>query len=130
VQLLLENIPERNWGTTGALVGFLQYTRLDVKICFGHRPRAYGPRPAPGVETLARATSLPLTSMTITATRYHLMPFDGDIDWTEAVRDLRRGEGQFPTLFEIRDSGPEKSAASCAWPRVIERHWKGIPEEE
>ncbi len=35
------------------------------------------------------------------------MPFDGDIDWAETVRDLRRGDGQFPVLFEMRDYGPE-----------------------
>jgi sugar phosphate isomerase/epimerase len=37
----------------------------------------------------------------------HLMPFDGTIEWTEAVRDLRKGDGRFPVLFEIRDYGPE-----------------------
>jgi hypothetical protein len=37
------------------------------------------------------------------------MPFEGDIDWTETVRDLRSGEGQFPVLFEVRDYGSESS---------------------
>lgn len=35
------------------------------------------------------------------------MPFDGEIDWTEAVRDLRSGEERFPVLFELRDYGPD-----------------------
>jgi sugar phosphate isomerase/epimerase len=40
----------------------------------------------------------------------HLMPFAGEIDWGEAVRDLRTGEGRFPVLFEVRDYGPELSS--------------------
>jgi hypothetical protein len=56
------------------------------------------------------------------------MPFDGDIDWTEAVRDLRRGEGQFPVLFEIRDYGPDKTSLSRL-AEVMER-MEEIPEEE
>ena len=58
----------------------------------------------------------------------HLMPFDGDINWTEAVRDLRRGEGQFPTLFEIRDTGPETASLSRL-AEVMER-MESIPEED
>ena len=56
------------------------------------------------------------------------MPFDGDIDWTEAVRDLRRGEGQFPVLFEIRDYGPETTSLSRL-AEVMDR-MEDIPEEE
>jgi sugar phosphate isomerase/epimerase len=58
----------------------------------------------------------------------HLMPFDGDIDWTEAVRDLRSGVGQFPVLFEVRDYGsPVASLSRLA--EVMDR-MENLPEEE
>ncbi len=68
VQLLLENIPNE-LGTPERLVEFLQYTRLNVKICFdtGHAHMTGGVHPA--FETLARPTSFPPTSTTIAAKR-------------------------------------------------------------
>jgi sugar phosphate isomerase/epimerase len=58
----------------------------------------------------------------------HLMPFDGEIDWTEAVRDLGSGEGQFPVLFEIRDYGKELS--SLARLAEVMARMEKIREEE
>ena len=108
VQLLLENVPNE-LGTPERLVQFLQYTRLNVKICFdtGHAHMSRGFHPA--FETLSNYIASTHVHDNLGAKDDHLMPFDGGINWPEAVRDLRRGEGQFPVLFEIRDYGPEKS---------------------
>jgi sugar phosphate isomerase/epimerase len=127
VQLLLENIPNE-LGTPERLVEFLQYSRLNVKICFdtGHAHMTHGLHRA--FETLRTHIASTHVHDNHGEKDDHLMPFDGDIDWTEAVRDLRRGEGQFPTLFEIRDYGPEKTSLSRL-AEVIER-MESIPEEE
>jgi sugar phosphate isomerase/epimerase len=106
VQVLLENIPNQ-LGTPERLVEFLEYTRLNVKICFdtGHAHMAGGVHAA--FETLRKY----IASTHVHDNRHekddHLMPFEGEIDWTEAVRDLQGGEGQFPVLFEVRDSASE-----------------------
>jgi len=109
VQLLLENVPNE-LGTPERLVQFLQYTRLNVRICFdtGHAHMTRGFHPA--FETLSSYIASTHVHDNQGAKDDHLMPFDGGIDWPEAVRDLRRGDGQFPVLFEIRDYGPEKSS--------------------
>jgi sugar phosphate isomerase/epimerase len=127
VQLLLENTPNE-LGTPERLVEFLQYTRLNVKICLdtGHAHMAHGLHAA--FETLHPY----LASTHIHDNRGekddHLMPFDGDINWTETVRDLRRGEGRFPVLFEIREHGPEMNSLSRL-AEVMER-MESIPEED
>ena len=127
VQLLLENVPNE-LGTPERLVEFLQYTRLDVKICFdtGHAHMSQGVHAA--FETLRTYIASTHVHDNRGEKDDHLMPFDGDINWTETVRDLRRGEGQFPTLFEIRDYGPETSSLSRL-AEVMER-MEGIPEED
>ena len=127
VQLLLENVPNE-LGTPERLVEFLQYTRLDVKICFdtGHAHMSQGVHAA--FETLRTYIASTHVHDNRGEKDDHLMPFDGDINWTEAVRALRRGEGQFPTLFEIRDYGPEISSLSRL-AEVMER-MEGIPEED
>jgi sugar phosphate isomerase/epimerase len=127
VQLLLENVANE-LGTPERLVEFLQYTRLDVKICFdtGHAHMTHGLHAA--FETLRTYIASTHVHDNRGEKDDHLMPFDGDINWTEAVRDLRRGEGQFPTLFEIRDYGPETSSLSRL-AEVMER-MEGIPEED
>jgi sugar phosphate isomerase/epimerase len=109
VQLLLENVPNE-LGTPERLVQFLQYTRLNVKICFdtGHAHMTRGFHPA--FETLSSYIASTHVHDNQGAKDDHLMPFDGGINWPEAVRDLRRGDGQFPVLFELRDYGPQKSS--------------------
>lgn len=109
VQLLLENVPNE-LGTPERLVEFLHYTRLNIKICLdtGHAHMKLGLHSA--FETLH-----PYIASTHVHDNHgekddHLMPFDGGIEWTQAVRDLRRGEGQFPVLFEIRGYGPETTS--------------------
>jgi sugar phosphate isomerase/epimerase len=127
VQLLLENVPNE-LGTPERLVEFLEYTRLNVKICFdtGHAHMKQGLHPA--FETLRTYIASTHVHDNRGEKDEHLMPFDGSIDWREAVRDLRRGEGQFPVLFEIRDYGPQTTSLS----RLAEvmARMEDIPEEE
>ena len=127
VQLLLENVPNE-LGTPERLVEFLQYTRLNVKICFdtGHAHMTHGLHPA--FETLRPHIASTHVHDNRGEKDDHLMPFDGDIDWTEAVRDLRRGEGQFPAIFEVRDDGHETTSLSRL-AEVMER-MESIPEED
>lgn len=108
VQLLLENVPNE-LGTPERLVEFLHYTRLNVKICFdtGHAHMAGGVHSA--FETLRKHIASTHVHDNRGEKDDHLMPFEGDIDWAETVRDLRSGEGQFPVLFEVRDYGSESS---------------------
>ena len=127
VQLLLENVPNE-LGTPERMVQFLQYTRLNLKICFdtGHAHMTHGLHPA--FETLRTQIASTHVHDNHGEKDEHLMPFDGGIDWTEAVRDLRRGEGQFPVLFEVRDYGPETTSLSRL-AEVMDR-MESIPEEE
>jgi sugar phosphate isomerase/epimerase len=108
-QILLENIPNE-LSTPERLIQFIQYTRLDLKICFdtGHAHLAGGVRPA--FETLKER----IVSTHVHDNRRemddHAMPFDGDIDWNETMRCFRGVDGQFPVLFELRNYGPEVSS--------------------
>jgi len=109
VELLLENIPNE-LGTPERLAEFLQYTRLNLKVCLdtGHAHMTCGVHAA--FETLHNQIGSTHVHDNRREKDDHLMPFDGEIDWTETVRDLRRGQGQFPVLFEVRDYGPELSS--------------------
>jgi sugar phosphate isomerase/epimerase len=119
VQLLLENVPNQ-LGTPERLVQFIHHTHLNVGICFdtGHANMLNGIHPA--FETLNTYIASTHVHDNRGEKDDHLMPFDGAIDWTEAVRDLRRGEGRFPVLFEIRDYGPNPTSLSRL-AEVIER---------
>jgi sugar phosphate isomerase/epimerase len=127
VQLLLENVPNE-LGTPERLVEFLQYTRLNVKVCFdtGHAHMTHGLHPA--FETLRSYIASTHVHDNHGEKDDHLMPFDGDIDWKGAVRDLRSGDGQFPVLFEIRDDGTRMTSLSRL-AEVMER-MEGIPQED
>jgi len=119
VQILLENIPNE-LGTPERLVQFLHYTRLNVKICFdtGHAHMAGGVHPA--FETLRQHIASTHVHDNHHEKDDHLMPFEGGIDWAETVGDLHSGEGQFPVLFEVRESGPAL-ASLAQLGEVIER---------
>ncbi len=127
MQLLLENVPS-DLGAPARIVEFLQYTRLNVKVCFdtGHANMARGLHE--GFETLGSY----IVSTHVHDNRGqkddHLMPFDGEIDWTETVRDLRKGEGQYPTVFEIRGDGTKATSLSRL-AEVMER-MESIPKED
>jgi sugar phosphate isomerase/epimerase len=127
VQLLLENIPN-DLGTPERLVQFLKYTRLNVRICFdtGHAHMKQGFHSA--FEVLRPYIASTHVHDNRGETDDHLMPFEGDINWTEAVRDLRRGEGKFPTLFEVRDHQPATDSLSLL--AEVKERMESIPEED
>jgi sugar phosphate isomerase/epimerase len=108
VQVLLENIPNQ-LGTPQRLLQFIDYTRLDLKVCFdtGHA------HITPGVQS-AFATLKDRVAFTHVHDNAgekddHLMPYDGGIDWEETIRDFRKVDGKLPVLFELSDHGPEKT---------------------
>jgi len=126
VDLLLENVPNE-LGTPERLVEFLQYSRLKVKICFdtGHANMMNGCHQA--FETLRSYIASTHVHDNRGEKDDHLMPYEGTIDWRQAIRDLKSGNGQFPALFEIRDSGTEKTSLS----RMVElmQRFEDTPEE-
>ena len=105
VQVLLENVPNE-LSTPVRLVHFLQYTRLDLKICFdtGHAHMTGGVQPA--FEILKERIISTHVHDNRREKDDHLMPFDGEIDWVETIRGFRALDGQFPILFELRSLGP------------------------
>jgi len=109
VQLLLENIPS-DLGSPERLAQFLRYTRLGLKTCLdlGHAHMTCG---VPVAFETMRDT---LASTHVHDNRGekddHLLPFDGDIDWPGAVVEFRRGQGQFPVLFELRAAGSAQNS--------------------
>ena len=40
----------------------------------------------------------------------HLLPFEGQINWAQTVRDFRSAGGQFPILFELNAQRNEPNA--------------------
>jgi sugar phosphate isomerase/epimerase len=126
VQLLLENVPNE-LGTPERLVQFLEYSRLNVKVCLdtGH---------AHMQRSLYSAFEILRTHIASTHVHdnqgdkdEHLLPFRGSIDWPEAVRNLRLGEGQFPLVFEVRDAEPRAALGRLA---EVARRMDKIPEDE
>jgi len=108
VQLLLENIPNE-LSTPERLLEFIQYSRMDdLKICFdtGHAHMGGGVRPA--FQTLRDR----IVSTHVHDNRRekddHLLPFDGEIDWEQTIRDFRVAGSQFPLLFELRQYESEE----------------------
>ncbi len=106
-QILLENIPNE-LSTPERLVHFIQYTRLeDLKICFdtGHAHMTCGVQPA--FQTLKDRIASTHVHDNRREKDDHFLPFDGEIDWEQTLRDFRGVDRQFPILFELRNYGPE-----------------------
>jgi len=109
-QILLENTPNE-LSTPERLLEFISYTRMeDLQICFdtGHAHMTGAVRSA--FQTLRDR----IVSTHVHDNRRekddHFMPFDGEIDWEQTVRDFRGVDGQFPILFELRHYGPKVSS--------------------
>jgi sugar phosphate isomerase/epimerase len=107
VQVLLENIPNQ-LSTPERLLTFIQYSRMDdLKICFdtGHAHMTSG------VQSAFRTLKDRVVSTHVHDNRRekddHLLPFDGEIDWEETIRDFRAVHGHFPLIFELRQYGTE-----------------------
>lgn len=123
-QVLLENIPNE-LSTPERLLGFIHYTRLDdLRVCFdtGHAHMGGGVHPA--FETLKGRVVSTHVHDNRRAQDDHFLPFDGEIDWEQTVRDFRAVDGQFPILFELRNYGPEVS--SLARLREVIERFEGI----
>jgi sugar phosphate isomerase/epimerase len=108
VQLLLENIPNQ-LGTPEHLLQFIDYTRLDLKICFdtGHAHITPGVQPA--FATLKDRVVSTHVHDNAGEKDDHLMPYDGGIDWEATIRDFLKVDGKLPVLFELNDHGAEKT---------------------
>lgn len=106
VHILLENTPNE-LSTPERLIEFIEYTRLDLKICFdtGHAHMRDGV--APAFKTLKDRIASTHLHDNHKLKDEHLMPFDGEIDWAETVRDFRAAAAPVPLLFELRYDGPE-----------------------
>jgi sugar phosphate isomerase/epimerase len=107
VQVLLENIPNE-LSTPERLLGFIHYSRMDdLKICFdtGHAHMTGGVRSA--FQTLKDRVVSTHVHDNRREKDDHLLPFDGEIDWEETIRDFRAVHGQFPLVFELRQYGTE-----------------------
>jgi sugar phosphate isomerase/epimerase len=115
VSILLENIPSE-LTAPHRLVTFIHYTRMGLKICFdtGHAHLTCGVHQA--FEVLKDHIASTHLHDNRREKDDHLMPFDGEIDWEQAVRDFRGAEGRFPLMLELRNYGPEVSGL----PRVRE----------
>jgi sugar phosphate isomerase/epimerase len=100
VQILLENIPSA-LSSPEHIQLFLNYTRLDLKVCFdtGHAHLAGGVQPA--FQTLRDRIATVHIHDNHGEKDQHLLPFEGTIDWVQTFRDLRSADGQFPVLFEL-----------------------------
>jgi sugar phosphate isomerase/epimerase len=114
-ELLLENVPSQ-LSTPERLLEFLAYTRLELKLCFdtGHAHMIGGVHPA--FESLKGLVVCAHLHDNHREKDEHLMPFDGDIDWKQALRDLRALPNGVPMVFELRDYGPGVTTL----PRVLE----------
>jgi sugar phosphate isomerase/epimerase len=99
-EILLENIPSE-LSSPERILGFLQYTRLDLKICFdiGHAHMTGG------IESVFRTLHERIAAIHVHDNHgekdEHLLPFEGEIDWAQTIRDFRSADVQFPMLFEL-----------------------------
>ncbi len=120
VKILLENIPSP-LAAPERLIQFLHYTRLELGICFdiGHAHMRGGVQPAFAcLKNHIRSTHIHDNGG---EKDEHLLPFEGGIDWTAAMRDFRSVEGQFPLLFELRKQAEPPAATLKRLRLVIEK---------
>jgi len=99
-EILLENIPS-DLSSPEHILSFLHYTRLDLKICFdtGHAHMAGGVQPA--FRTLRERIAAMHLHDNHGEKDEHLLPYEGEIDWAQAVPDFRAADGPFLVLFEL-----------------------------
>jgi sugar phosphate isomerase/epimerase len=107
-QVLLENIPG-DLSTPEHMLSFVNYTRLDLKVCFDTGHAHIGGGVEPGFRTLQERIAAVHIHDNHGEKDEHLLPFEGDIDWVQAVRNFRSMGGEFPIFFELsgEHSGPD-----------------------
>ena len=126
VQLLLENVPNE-LGTPERLVQFLEYSRLNVKVCLdtGHAHLQRSLYSA--MEILGSHVASTHIHDNQGEKDEHLIPFQGSIDWPEAVRSLRKGKGQFSLVLEVSDNDHKTVLGRL---RDVVQRLEEIPGEE
>ncbi|MGB7591880.1 MAG: sugar phosphate isomerase/epimerase family protein [Terriglobia bacterium] len=99
-EILLENIPSE-LSAPEHILSFLHYTRLDLKVCFdtGHAHMAGGVQPA--FRMLRDRIAVMHIHDNHGEKDEHLLPYEGEIDWAQAIPDFRSAGVQFPILFEL-----------------------------
>jgi sugar phosphate isomerase/epimerase len=124
VQILLENIPSE-LSAPERIQLFLEYTRMDLKVCFdaGHAHMARG------VQSTFRALQERIAAVHVHDNHgqkdEHLLPFEGEIDWAQTIRDFRSAGGQFPIFFEL-NSERHESEVLARIHEVIDR-FENVP---
>jgi sugar phosphate isomerase/epimerase len=123
-QILLENIPSE-LSTPEHILLFLHYTRLDLKVCFdtGHAHMAGGVQPA--FRTLHERIAAMHVHDNHGEKDEHLLPYEGEIDWAQAIPDFRSAGGQFPILFEL--SAERNEPDVLARVREVTDRFDGVP---
>jgi len=125
VEILLENIPNE-LSSAERLLQFQELTHIGLDYCFdvGHANMHAG------VENEFQLMKPRIRSTHIHdndgKADQHLFPLHGDggtIDWKNAMRLLRTGEGQFPLLLELKekpDAGNQLEAAQQVFEKLEE----------
>jgi len=105
-QILLENIPSE-LSAPERMLTFFQYTRLDLKVCFdtGHAHMTGGVQAA--FRTLRERIATIHLHDNHGEKDEHLLPFEGEIDWAQTIRDFRSADAQLPVLFEMNSERRE-----------------------
>jgi sugar phosphate isomerase/epimerase len=105
-EILLENIPNE-LSSPEHIQSFLNYTRLDLKVCFdtGHAHMAGGVQAA--FRTLHQRIAAAHVHDNHGEKDEHLLPFEGEIDWAQTIRDFRSADVHFPILFELNSERKE-----------------------
>jgi sugar phosphate isomerase/epimerase len=106
VEVLLENIPNA-LSSPERLMLFLQMTHLDLNFVFdvGHANIGEGIEPSFDVmQERIRSTHIHDNDGKADKHLFPLVAEGGTIDWKEAMNVLRRREGQYPLLLELKEA--------------------------
>jgi len=105
VRILLENI-RSPLGNPDRIYDFIHYTRLDLEVCIdvGHAFLTGEVRPA--IEKLGGLAASVHIHDNHRERDDHLMPFDGNIDWTDTMRALSQLKGDIALFLELREQSP------------------------
>jgi sugar phosphate isomerase/epimerase len=105
VDLLLENIPNQ-FSTAARLREFIERSGFaDLRVCFDTGHAHLGGGVAAEFEALRGLVVSTHLHDNNGADDDHRFPFQGTIDWEEAMRALAAGNGDFPLQLELRDYG-------------------------
>jgi sugar phosphate isomerase/epimerase len=103
----------------------LHYTRLDLKVCFdtGHAHMAGGVQPA--FRMLRDRIAVMHVNDNHGDKDEHLLPYEGEIDWAQAIPDFRSAGRQFPILFELNYE--QKEPNTLARVREVIDRFEAVP---